>query len=649
MNLRLGTVWGEPEGLVRGAYGKRGTPMDVGLRGAPPRSQPAPPPPRDPGRAAAPIALLCLVALAAVAWVTLGGLSAAPAVSPAEASFAVRAFAVNRFGFAAAALPWYDGGLGALQVAGYETVTGALRRSATAVVAAREATAVAALVSAIALTLGARRLRLSGPATVAVPILFGLAPAAVLLHRTADPAQLGVLWACIALALAGGEARRTGAAVGSLLYLAAAAVSSPLVLVALVPLFTTLLASGDLGRLRGPWRWVVVVAGVAVELFLIVLAVRGDLTGGRSVAPPPVTALDVVLAAAAVAAGVAGLRVRWLRGLAISLLAVAVTAAVAADIRGSLLVVGLPLAAVVLPAALDIAFARVRVRVPGRLPVAVVTAAAVLAALAWVPSARVLDRDENGTGARERSALDSARAWVVDNLPSRPKLAVDDAVWASLVDAGYPAGRLAAAGGLGPAGAGLTDRSAAAYVVGHDPALLDEATVPAVRDARQHSVPVATFGTGNDQVQVRRVLSGADAEQQARRDAAGRVSAGTALTGNQRLTLSPGAEALMRAGRVDARALAVLAALTGQHAISVTDFPAVAGEDPQRPRRLIAVGAIDGEQIRAGAERINLLDRWLRAQQPPYRPAGTSLSTVDGKQVLLVRYDALGATGLLPP
>ena len=82
--------------------------------------------------------------LAATAWVLLSAVAAAPAVSAGESAFAVRAFAVNRFGYGAAQLPWYDGGLAALQVAGYETVSGALRRATTVVDAAREAMVVAA-------------------------------------------------------------------------------------------------------------------------------------------------------------------------------------------------------------------------------------------------------------------------------------------------------------------------------------------------------------------------------------------------------------------------------------------------------------------------------------------------------------------------
>ena len=76
---------------------------------------------------------------------------------------------------------------------------------------------------------------------------------------------------------------------------------------------------------------------------------------------------------------------------------------------------------------------------------------------------------------------------MIANLPSRPHLAVDDALWASLVDAGYPAEQLAAAGGLGPARAALASWTDAAYVVGRDRALLDPETRPAVRDARAAS------------------------------------------------------------------------------------------------------------------------------------------------------------------
>ena len=646
--------------------------MDVGLRGAPTRAQPAPvvSDGAGSGRRTAAVLLLAVAALAATGWVMLAGLAAAPAVSPGEASFAVRAFAINRFGYGAAQLPWYDGGLAALQVAGYETVSGALRRSATVVVAAREAMVVATVLGAAALTLAARRLRLTGPATVAVPVLFGLAPAAVLLHRTADPANLAVLWACVALALAGGEARRTGAAVGSICYLAAAAVTSPLVLVALVPLFTVLLWSGDVGRLRGVWRWLVAALGVIAWEGLVLLAARGELPGSGGAVVPPLTGLDVGLVVAAIAAGVAGLRIRWLRALALALLATGVAAAVATDARGSLLIVALPLAAVVVPAAADAAFAAVaarsrartpsaaspepvgerrpvRGRRPAWLPVAVLGAITAVAVAAWVPAARTLDTRPDGPG---RQAVDGAREWVLANLPSRPKLAVDDVLWASLVEAGYPADQLAAVGALGPDRppwpGGWAD---CRYVVGRDRTLLAEGVGEAVSGARANSAPVAAFGAGEDLVEVRRVTTDADAGAQALRDGLNRVDAGVALARNPRLVLQPAAADLLRGGAVDARSMAVLAAITGEHSLSVADFPPVPGENARQPRRLIAVTAIDDRPVRAGAAVVTLLDQWLRAQQPPYRPAGTQLAQLGGRPVLLVRHDALGGSGLLPP
>ncbi|HEV7654006.1 MAG TPA: hypothetical protein VGP36_04600 [Mycobacteriales bacterium] len=572
-------------------------------------------------------------------------MAAGPVVTAGESSFAVRAFAINRFGYASAHLAWYDGGLGALQVAGYETISGALRRAPTAVAAAREATAVASVLAAIALTVAARRLKLSGPAVVAVPLLFGLAPAGLMLHRTADPTQLAVLWACVALALAGGESRRIGAA-GSAAYLAAAVVTSPLVLVALVPLFSMLLWSGALARLPHRWRIVSAGAGVLVLAGLVALAVAGNLPGGGAAAIPDLGALDWVLAVGAIAAGLAGLRISWLRPLAVALLATAGTAAAAPDVRGSLILVALPLAALVLPAVAEAAVAlaagfvaRRWAAFPARPVLVGVLAAAAIAA--WIPVAS--DVREPVDGSRQ-SATTAARTWVLQNLPSRPKLVVDDAMWADLVDAGYPAEQLAAAGGVGPAAAawpqGWRD---ARYAVGAEQVL--RAAGAPVGDASRSSTPVASFGA----ITVRRVLSDPNATATAATETAGRIAAGGALALNPRLGLQPAAADLLRRGQVDARALSVLAAVTGEHALQIADFPAVPGENPAAPRRLIAVSAIDNRTVGPGSAAATMLDQWLQAQQPPFRPAGAELDQLGGTAVLVVRYDALGSTGLLPP
>jgi hypothetical protein len=604
--------------------------------------------------------VLCLAALAATGWVLLVGLGAAPGVSPVERVFAVRSFAVNRFGFSAAHLPWYDGGAAVLQVAAYETVSGALGRSATVVVAAREAMVAAALLTGVCLALTARRLRMSVPATVTALLLAALPPAVVLLHRTAEPANLAVLWACSAFALASGGSRRPGAAAGAACYLALAVVTAPVVLVALVPLYTCLLCTGVVGRLRAPGRWLAGTAGLLAWAGLVLLTRRGALPGVAEGTPlPPLTPLDVGLLAAVTAAALAGLVVRRLRALAVALLGTGVAALLAAGARVPLVLVAVPVAALLLPAVGDVAASRwarwwtersgaAARSVPGRAvraaPAIAVPLVVVAVVAAWVPASTAA----RGPGTDVPAAM--ARDWVLAGLPSRPRLAVDEALWAELVQAGYPPDRLAAIGGLGAAGPpGPSGWADAVFVAGRDRALLAAPANDAARRAREHSASVAGFGEGVDRVQIRRVLTDSQATaRQAARDTGSRADAGSALARNPRLRLSGNAVALLRRGDVDARVQVVLAGIAADHDLDIGTFPAVAGEDDRLPRRLVAVTAIDGRPVRAGDAATTLLERWLQAQQPPYRPARAGMDRIGGQTAFLVRYDALRQTGLLP-
>jgi len=600
----------------------------------------------------------CLAALAATGWVLLVGLGAAPGVSRAETVFAVRSFAVSRFGFSAARLPWYDGGTAALQVAAYENVSGALGRSATVVVAAREAMVAAALLTGVSLAFAARRLKLSGPATVAALLLLGLPPAAVLLHRTAEPTNLAVLWACSAVALAGGSRRRVAVA-GSACLLALAVVTAPVVLVALVPLCTYLLCSRDAGRLRGPATWLVGIAGLLAWAGLVLLTRRGDLPGVTEGAPlPPLTPLDVGLLVAVATATLAALAVRRLRALVAALLGIGVAAVLATDARLPLVLVAVPVAALLLPAVCDAAAGqwarwwteRSRhaalasgraVRAAPTIAIALVAAAVVAA---WVPASTAA----RGPGTDVPAAM--ARDWVLAGLPSRPRLAVDETLWAELVQAGYPPGRLAAIGGLGPGGQDWPNGWAdATFVAGRDRALLGAPANDIARRAREHSAQVAGFGEGVNRVQIRRVLTDLQGTaRQAVQDTRSRAGAGTALARNPRLRLSRDAVALLRRGDVDARVQTVLAGIAADHTLAIGTFPAVTGEDDRLPRRMVAVTAIDGQQVTPGASAVTQLGQWLQAQQPPYRPGWVAMAQASGRTAFLVRYDALRQTGLLP-
>jgi hypothetical protein len=243
-------------------------------------------------------------------------------------------------------------------------------------------------------------------------------------------------------------------------------------------------------------------------------------------------------------------------------------------------------------------------------------------------------------------ATGQARNWVLDNLPDRPRLAVDDAVWSELIEAGYPADQLATAGQLGPAAQpwphGWAD---AQFVVGNDDALVGSSDSSAlVQQARAHSVVIARFGEV-DQITVRRVVADpADRSQQA--DAAALARSAAALLANPNLTLDPPAAAVLRRNQVDGRVIRLLDTVVAQRRIRIADFPVVPGEDPSLARRLVVVTGLDGQPVRPGSSQVNALEQWMLGQRPPLRPASTVDTRVAGHPALLVRYDASELTAL---
>ena len=308
----------------------------------------------------------------------------------------------------------------------------------------------------------------------------------------------------------------------------------------------------------------------------------------------------------------------------LALLATGVAAAVATDVRGSLLIVALPLAAVVLPgrrrrrrrrcrgpvaartpsaASPDLVGERRPVggRRPAWLPVAALGAVTAVAVAAWVPAARTLDDRPDGP---DRQAVDGARDWVLANLPEPPE-----------------AGRRRRAVGL-PGGGRLPRRPAGrrrrprpgpaplAGRLGRLPVRGGPRPRAARRGRRRGGQRGADALRPGGGVRRRRGPGrGAPGDDRRGRRSAGpagrpnRVDAGVALARNPRLVLQPAAADLLRGGAVDARSMAVLAAITGEHSLSVADFPPVPGENARQPRRLIAVTAIDDRPVRAGAAR----------------------------------------------
>jgi len=598
-------------------------------------------------------AVLCGLIAAVTGWMMARGLAHGPLPRPVETAFAARTYAINRFGPGGANLHWLGDGPAALQIAGYQVLGDAIGWTGSAISAARAAMIPVAVLTAAALAVAARRMQLSVPAAGAVVALFGLAPVAVL-HRTADPMNVAVLWACVALALAAAPGPRptgrAGMPIGSLCCAVLAVLTSPLVLVAIVPVLIAKVWSGELGRLNVARRVLITTAGAVCWTGLVALVTAGLLPPGRSLsaATPEPSPTNLVLLMLGLIAGFAAVQIPWLRSLAIGLMGTAVAGMFLPTARTELTIIALPLVALLLPAVADALVSVATSRhspVPATRRVVSTVAAGVLllgtAAMAASPTAH---RAAPPPAAADATA--QARNWVLDNLPGRPRLAVDDTVWSALIEAGYPVGQLSSAGRLGPPGQywphGWAD---AQFVVGSDAALLSRADGSAlVRQARTHSVVIARFG-GVDQVTVRRVIADpADGGQQADPAVLARAAAG--LLANPNLALDPPAAAMLRQNQVDGRVISLLDAVVAGHQLGIAEFPVVPGEDPSAMRRLVVVTGLDGQPIQPGSSQVNGLEQWMLGQRPPLRPASTVDTRVGGLPALVVRFDASEPTAL---
>ncbi|GAA1828978.1 hypothetical protein GCM10009836_03450 [Pseudonocardia ailaonensis] len=119
--------------------------------------------------------------------------------------------------------------------------------------------------------------------------------------------------------------------------------------------------------------------------------------------------------------------------------------------------------------------------------------------------------------------------------------------------------------------------------------------------------PVVRFGDGDGALTVSRPAS---APVTTGPELAARAAAGGQLVANPNVVASPAARDDLQAGRVDPRALAVLAGLAGRGPIRIDFFPATPGEDPALPRHRVELAGLDAAAL-----------GWIRAQQAPFAAA----------------------------
>ena len=219
-----------------------------------------------------------------------------------------------------------------------------------------------------------------------------------------------------------------------------------------------------------------------------------------------------------------------------------------------------------------------------------------------------------------------AAAWIAGQVSGDAIIACDPGMCAALQEQGVAAGRL------------MPLRSAAASPLGAS-VLAISPSAGGQRAGQYAPALIASFGSGGSRVEVRAVEPGGASAYRAalRADLAARRAAGFQLLRNSHIRFTGPGAAQLRAGDVDTRLLATLAALASQYSFRVTAFGDASPGVPVLFREVSMTG-VGGGLAAALA--------MLRAQDPPYLPAHAAAV---GQTGLSIEFAAPGPLGLLSP
>jgi hypothetical protein len=234
------------------------------------------------------------------------------------------------------------------------------------------------------------------------------------------------------------------------------------------------------------------------------------------------------------------------------------------------------------------------------------------------------------------AARTSAARWIAAQVSPDAIVACDPAMCAALQASGVGAGRLLALG------TSASDPLGSALVVA-TPALRSQfgarlATVYA-------PVVIASFGSGAARIDIRAVAADGTAayDSALTADRSARIAAGGQLIDNRHITMSAAAQAVLRAGQVDPRLLAALAALAAQQPLRILAF----GDSSPGAGAAIPLRGVQIAPANAGshtAARLRAMLSFLQAQQVPYLPMQALLVR---QSALSVEYGAPSPLGLL--
>ncbi|WP_369391567.1 ArnT family glycosyltransferase [Streptomyces sp. CG1] len=506
-------------------------------------------------RSSRPDLLLCGALLTAILVVQGWNIADYPTLSDDEGTYLAQAWAVQQGRGLAHYTYWYDHPpFGWIQIALVSWIPSAISPGSMTVGTMRIVMLLVSGVSAVLVYVLGRRLSLPRWAAGLGMALFGLSPLAVVLSREIFLDNIAVMWLLLAFCLAASPSRHLWHHFGAGLAAAAGVLTKETMLVVLPALFITMWRHSHRDTRKFALTGAVTACALIGFSYPLFALLKGELFPGaghvslwdgikyQMSRPGSGFILDKGSGSYGVLhswlyydrvlplGGLAGavlllLTWRWsvtARALAGPALTVAILAVVALRPSGylpAMYVIGaLPFLALVLAGgAASVAHGVLRRWRPENERRAVTGGRYALAAvLALAAGAYVVphwyDGDRTAVTADANKPYRQASHWLNTQVadPKDTRVLVDDALWLDLVHAGYRPGLGAIwfyKADLDPAVTktlphGYRDID---YVVASPTVRRDAKDLPGVRAAIQHSTPVATFGSGPDRIEIRRI------------------------------------------------------------------------------------------------------------------------------------------------
>ncbi|MBR8643510.1 glycosyltransferase family 39 protein [Streptomyces tuirus] len=510
-------------------------------------------------RSSRPDLLLCGVLLVAILVVQGWNIADYPALSDDEGTYLAQAWSVQQGNGLAHYTYWYDHPpLGWIQIALLTWIPALISPESMTVGTMRAAMLVISGISAVLVYVLGRRLALPRWAAGLGMVFFGLSPLSVVLQREIFLDNLAVMWTLLAFTLAASPSRHLWHHFGAGIAAATAVLTKETMLVVLPALFLTMWRHSHQDTRKFALTGAVTACALIGFSYPLFALLKGELLPGaghvslwdgvkyQMTRPGSGFILDQGSGSWGVLqswlyydkilplGGLAGallllLTWRWsvtARALAGPALAVAIFAALALRPNGYLpamyVIQALPFLALVLAGGTaSIAHAVLsRWRSEAEKRYVSVGRYGLAAVLALAAGAYVLPHWYDG--ARTAVTTDAnapykaASKWLATEVenPERTRVLVDDALWLDLVHQGYEPGLGVIwfyKADLDPAVTKTMPRGwkDLDYVVASPTVRRDAADLPNVKAAMEHSDPVATFGTGEDRIEIRQIQTSA--------------------------------------------------------------------------------------------------------------------------------------------